>query len=132
MFRTVAIGVCALAVLALPATVRAARPVRLPTQCLRLQTEPAVAACLRPTFHRAAATGRVGATLDALEEAVRRGTHDVAHAVVARVRRVDRALGLGGTQCSDGYQHGVMEAAAGVGGGPSTCARRRSEELRDA
>jgi hypothetical protein len=140
MFRTVGIGVCALAVLALPATVRAARPVRLPTQCLRLQTEPAVAACLRPTFRRAAATGRVGATLDALEEAVRRGrlddchalAHDLAHAVVARVHRVDRALGLGGTQCSDGYQHGVMEAAAGVGGGPSTCARRRSEELRDA
>ena len=84
--------------------------------------------------------GRVGATLDALEQAVHRGrlddchalAHELAHVVVARVRRVDRALALAGSQCSDGYQHGVIEAAAGVGVGPATCARRRSEDLRDA
>jgi hypothetical protein len=139
MFRTLGIGVCALAVLALPATARAARPVRLPTQCLRRSTEPEVAKCLRPTFRRAAATRRVGATLDALEQAVRSGrlddchalAHELAHVVVARVRGVDRALALGGSQCSDGYQHGVVEAA-GVRADPALCARRRSEDLRDA
>jgi hypothetical protein len=138
--RVLVIGGCCIALLAVPNPAFAARPVRLPSQCLRRSTEPAVAACLQPTFHRAAATGRVAATLDALEQAVRRGrlddchalAHELAHVVVARVRSVDRALGLGGSQCSDGYQHGVVEAATGVGAGPATCARRRSEELRDA
>jgi hypothetical protein len=138
--RALGIGICALAVLAGPGTARPAQRVRLPSDCLRRSTEPGVAKCLRPTFQSAAATGRVGATLDALDEAVQRGrlddchalAHELAHVVVARVRRVDRALALGGSQCSDGYQHGVVEAAAGVGAGPSTCARRRSEELRDA
>jgi len=139
MFRTVGISVCALAVLALPATARPARPVRLPTQCLRRSTEPEVAKCLRPTFRRAAATRRVAATLDALEQAVGSGrlddchalAHELAYVVVARVPGVTRALGLGGGQCSDGYQHGVVEAA-GVRADPALCARRRSEDLRDA
>ena len=138
--RALSIGVCALAVLALSGPTRAARPVILPSHCLHRHTEPAVATCLRPTFRRAAATGRVEAALDALEQAVRRGrlddchalAHELAHVVVARVHRVDRALALGGTQCSDGYQHGIVEAAAGVGAGPRTCARRGSEDLRDA
>jgi hypothetical protein len=137
--RVVGVGVCALAVLALPATARATRPVRLPAECLRLSTEPAVAKCLRPTFRRAAATGRVAAALDALEQEVSRGrlddchalAHELAHVVVARIRRVDRALSLGGSQCSDGYQHGVIEAAV-RGASPRTCATRESEELRDA
>jgi hypothetical protein len=138
--RLLGIGVCAVAVLAVPAPTMAARPMRLPSQCLRRSTEPAVAACLRPTFRRAAATGRVGATLDALEQAVERGrlddchalAHELAHVVVARVRRVDRALALGGSQCSDGYQHGVIEAAVRLAAGPGTCARRPSADLRDA
>ena len=137
--RAVGVGVCALAVLVVPGTSRAARPVRLPTQCLRRATEPEVAKCLRPTFRQAAAARRVGATLDALEQAVRSGrlddchalAHELAHVVVARVGRVDRALALGGSQCSDGYQHGVVEAA-GVRANPALCARRRSEDLRDA
>jgi hypothetical protein len=138
--RALVFSLCALTVLAVPGTAQARQPVRLPADCLRLSTEPAVAKCLRPTFQQAVAAGRVGVALDALEQAVRRGrlddchalAHELAHVVVARVRRVDRALALGGSQCSDGYQHGVVEAAAGVGAGPATCARRRSDDLRDA
>jgi len=139
--RVLGIGVCLLVVLAPPsATARPTRAGRLPGACFRRATEPAVAACLRPTFRRAAAAGRVAETLDELEAAVRRGdlddchalAHELGHLVVARVRNVARALGAGGTQCSDGYQHGVVEAAAGLAAGPKTCARRRSEELRDA
>jgi hypothetical protein len=138
--RALGVGVCALAVVVTPGQARTTRPVLLPSQCLRRATDPAVAACLRPTFQRAAAMGRVHATLHALEREVRRGrlddchalAHELAHVVVARVRRVDRALAQGGSQCSDGYQHGVVEAAAGVGAGPGTCARRRSAGLRDA
>jgi hypothetical protein len=138
--RALATGGCVLVLLAAPGTAGAAQPVHLPSDCLRRSTEPAVAKCLRPTFERAAATDRVAATLDALEGAVRRGrlddchalAHELAHVVATRVRRVDRALALGGSQCSNGYQHGVVAAAAGVGAGPGTCARRGSEELRDA
>lgn len=136
--RLVSIGVCLLAMLA-PQAAGASTPVRLPAQCLSRSTEPAIAACLRPTFTQAAAQGRVAGTLDALERAVRRGrlddchalAHELAHVVVTRVREVQRALALGGTQCSDGYQHGVVEAAS-ADAGPRTCARRRTAELRDA
>ena len=136
--RLVGIGVCLLAMLA-PQVAGASTPVRLPAQCLSRSTEPAIAACLRPTFRQAAAQGRVAGTLDALERAVRRGrlddchalAHELAHVVVTRVREVQRALALGGTQCSDGYQHGVVEAAS-ADAGPRTCARRRTAELRDA
>jgi hypothetical protein len=134
------LGLCTLLVLAPPSAARARRAGRLPGTCFRRATEPAVAACLRPSFRRVAATGQVRSTLDELDAAVRRGqlddchalAHELAHVVVARVKSVDRALGLGGTQCSDGYQHGVVEAAAGLGATPRTCARRPSEELRDA
>ena len=136
--RLVSIGVCLLAMLA-PQAAGASTPVRLPAQCLSRSTEPAIAACLRPTFTQAAAQGRVAGTLDALERAVRRGrlddchalAHELAHVVVTRVREVQRALALGGTQCSDGYQHGVVEAVS-ADAGPRTCARRRTAELRDA
>jgi hypothetical protein len=135
------LGLCLLVVLAPQASpARARRPVRLPARCLRRSTEPAVAACLRPTFRQAAATGRVRSTLEALEAAVQGGrlddchalAHELAHVVVARMRSVKGALALGGTQCSDGYQHGVVEAAAGLGAGPRTCAQRPDAELRDA
>jgi hypothetical protein len=134
------VGLCMVLVLVPPSAARARRAGRLPASCFRRATKPAVAACLRPTFRRAAATGQVRSTLEELEAAVRSGrlddchalAHELAHVVVVRVRSVDRALGLGGTQCSDGYQHGVVEAAAGVGATPRTCGRRPTEELRDA
>jgi hypothetical protein len=105
--------------------------------------------CLNGYVHRQAASGRVNPTLDELQRLFVNGdiddchilAHAFGHIAFTAIGRFDRALAAGGNQCTNGYQHGVVEAAiSGAGtkvgqikfGTVRTCFERPDADAVDA